>query len=169
MRDSIPDSQDYGEEEPHYVDRIHPLNAKYLRESKPHRFYADHFGAIMELTAMPMTEFVGERRSVGGGIIGINYVSADSRMLDTVIFNQEGELFHVNEYGYLDYAAIDVDRLYFLLNPVELNGWHIIRDPDEHEMLRGIRPDNNHPPMSDALAIAIRKTQNEYRSLMPTR
>jgi len=166
MRDSIPDSQDPSDEAPYYIDAIHPINAKQLCATMPHRFYADHFGAIMELTVRPMAELLVERHASNGGIIGINYTSQDMKMVDTVIFNQKGKLFHINEHGYLDHASIDVDRLYYLLNPVEINGWHIIRDPNEHEAFRGVQLTSNRLPMSVELSEAIRKTQDEYRFLI---
>ena len=169
MSNSIPNSQDYEEGEPYYIDRIHPINARFLRDTMPHRFYTGHCGSIMELVAIPISELLGEKHSVNGGIIGINYVSVDSRFLDTLIFDRKGELFHVNDHGYLERAFMDVDRLHFLLNPVEFNGWQIIQDTGEHEMQRGMRPKSNHPQMSNAMAIAIRKTLDDWQRLMPTR
>ena len=116
------------------VSRIHPLNAKYLLDTQPHRLYGDRGGNLLEVIVERFASTVVETLYGHGGIIALGYLDATTggewSFHNTYILGQDGRIqaFH-SQYGKLP-IGIDLDVFYMLLNPVEMNNW-FIQNPEE--------------------------------------
>lgn len=132
--------------------------------------YADTAGAILELTVRPIAQTVIETHSSHGGIVGIHYKTAFQQIVKTLLLARDGNLTEINEYGYLDPCILDDTTLYMLLNKVDLDGWYHLPFESQTQMLQDIGMNTasaiDHTKISDAMQMAILKTQEQYRFLL---
>lgn len=132
--------------------------------------YADATGAILELTVRPIAQTVVESHFTHGGIVGIHYKTAFQQIVKTLLLARDGNLTEINQYGYLDPCVLEDSALYMLLNPVDMDGWYHLPFESQTQMLQDIGmstvPAIDHTKISDAMQMAILKTQEQYRYLL---
>jgi hypothetical protein len=112
-----------------WINQIHPINADYLLDTQPHRVYGDAGGNILEITVERFASKVVERLYGHGGIIAFRYHDAttDGEMSfdNAYVLKHDGRIHGLHSYyGELP-IGMDIYLYYMLLNPVDINNWHI--------------------------------------------
>ena len=112
-----------------WINQIHPINAAHLLQTQPHRVYGDAGGNLLEITVERFASTVVETLYGHGGIIAFRYHDAttDGEMSfdNASVLRPDGQILGLHSYYGEMPLGIDIDLYYMLLNPVEINNWHI--------------------------------------------
>lgn len=123
--------------------QIHPINAQYLLKEQSHRLYVDPEGGILELMVRRFANTSLDLLDQYGGVIAVSHY--DPMRIGTKniqvahILSQNGRIstyrMHL-PWSYIESPrglivpddGIDMDLIYMLLNPIDLNNWYL-QDP----------------------------------------